>query len=186
MPKVVVGLDLHLKKAQGTVMSMDGRIVRQEKFNTSKEDLRDFLKKLPKGTNVALELLGFCWPWIEFIEELGYTPLLANPIKVKQRAEDVKTDKVDSEQLANLTRMNSLPTSYVPEREMRWLRNLLRHRAFRRKISTALKNRTRSESRKRGIEFDANLGTYKGKRLANSCGVYKVPQNLEILELVDD
>jgi len=60
-------------------------------------------------------------------------PLLVNPIRLKQRAEDVKTDKVDSELLAHLTRMDWLPTYYVPDKEMRWLRNLLRHRAFRKK-----------------------------------------------------
>jgi len=139
MPDVVVGLDLHLKKTQGTVMAMGGEVLRQERFSTSKEELERFLQGLPKGTEVALESVGFCWPWIDFIEELGYTPLLANPLKVKQKAEDVKTDKVDSELLAHLVRMDWLPTVYVPDREMRQLRNLLRHRMFRRKMSTSLK-----------------------------------------------
>jgi len=185
MPKVVVGLDMHLKKTQGTVMSMSGKIVKQERFNTDREELREFLNGLPKGTEVALESLGFCWPWIDFIEELGHAPLLANPIKVKIRAEDVKTDKVDSELLAHLTRMDWLPTCYVPNKEMRWLRNLLRHRAFRRKISTALKNKTWSEFRKRGIELNADFGTQKGRRKAESSGIYEISQNLEILEVVE-
>jgi hypothetical protein len=63
MTEVVVGLDLHLKKTEGTVMSMEGKILKQEKFATSKEDLRAFLKGLPRGTKVALESVGFCWPW---------------------------------------------------------------------------------------------------------------------------
>ena len=79
---------------------------------------------------------------IDFIEELGRKPLLANPARVKQMAEDMKTDKVDSELLANLTRMEWLPTCYVLNRGMRWLRSILRHRAFRRRISTVLKNRS--------------------------------------------
>jgi transposase len=186
MPEVVVGLDLHLKCTHGTVMTMDGKIVKQERFNTDREELKEFLKGIPKHTKVALESLGFCWPWIDLIEELDHIPLLANPIKVKQRAEDVKTDKVDSELLAHLTRMDWLPTCYVPDREMRWLRNLLRHRAFRRKISTALKNRSWSELRKRGIELDASFGTIKGKRKVGSLGIYEVSQNLEILEVVED
>jgi hypothetical protein len=37
MPKVVVGLDLHLNKTHGTVMSMNGKIVKQERFGTSRE-----------------------------------------------------------------------------------------------------------------------------------------------------
>jgi len=94
---VVVGLDLHMKSTQGTIMKVNGEILRQEKFKTGKEDLRMFLDGVPEGSRVALESLGFCWPWIDFLEELGYAPLLANPLKVKMRAEDVKTDKVDSD-----------------------------------------------------------------------------------------
>jgi transposase len=132
-------------------MKVNGEVLRQEKFKTGKEDLRRFLDGVPQGSRVALESVGFCWPWIDFLEELGYEPLLANPVKVKMRAEDVKTDKVDSELLAHLTRMDWLPTSYVPCAELRWLRSLLRHRAFRRKMSTAVANRSWSEFRKRGI-----------------------------------
>lgn len=176
---------MHLKKTQGTVMTIGGKVIKQRRFGTSKEELREFLEGVPRGTRVALESVGFCWPWIDFIEELGCTPLLANPIKVKAKAEDAKTDKVDSELLAHLTRMDWLPTCYVPDKEMRCLRNLLRHRAFRRKISTALKNRTWSEFRKRDIKLDVNFGTKKGRRKAESTGIYEVFQNLEILEVVE-
>ncbi len=48
--------------------------------------------------------------------------LLANPVKVKCKTEDVKTDKVNSKLLADLTRMNWLATCYVPYSELRWLR----------------------------------------------------------------
>lgn len=185
MPQMVVGLDLHLKRTQGTVMAMDGRIVRQEKFGTTKENLAKFLQDLSEGTEVALEAQGFCWPWIDYIEELGYKPLLVNPIKAKQRAEDVKTDKVDSEVLAHLTRMNWLPTVYIPSKEFRQIRNLVRHRTFRRKISTALKNRTWSEFRKRDMEFKANLGTKKGRLMADLMGIQEVHQNIEVLDLVE-
>lgn len=60
--------------------------------------------------------------------KLGFEVLLANPVKVKLRPEDIKNDKVDSKTLAELVRMNWLPTCYVPPAELRWLRNLLRHR----------------------------------------------------------
>ncbi len=90
MPEMVVGLDLHLKKTQGTVMSVDGKILKQERFNTSKEDLEKFLEGLPPSTEVALESVGFCWPWVDLMDELGYTPLLANPTKVRAKAEDLR------------------------------------------------------------------------------------------------
>ena len=182
---MVVGLDLHLKNIQGTIMRMNGEIVKQEKFRTRKENLERFLEGVPRGSKVALESLGFCWPWIDFLEELGYEVLLANPVKVKSRAEDVKTDKVDSELLAHLARVDWLPTSYVPSRELRWLRSLLRHRAFRVKLSTAVKNRSRSEFRKRDIRLSADLGTGKGRDLAASLGIFEVVQNMELLDVIE-
>ena len=114
MRDVVAALDLHLEKTQGIVMSKDGRIVSQKRFPTTEKAFRNFLKDLPQGTRVTLESVGFCWPWIECIEEEGHVPILANPSKVKERASDVKTDKVDAELLAHMTRMDWLPECYVP------------------------------------------------------------------------
>ena len=185
MNNVVVGLDLHLKKTQGTIMAMDGTIVKQDRFNTNKEEFSSFLEDVPEGTPVALESLGFYWPWIDLIEELGYQPLLANPAKVKFRAEDVKTDKVDSELLAHLTRMNWLPTSYVPDKELRNLRSLLRHRSFRRRITTSLKNRTWSEYRKRDLKREGGLWSQKGRDLARATGIYEIEQNMDLLDGIE-
>ena len=125
MGEVGVGLDVHLKNTQVTVMKMNGEIVKTERVRTTKAELRKSLEDVPKGSKVALESVGFCWPWIDFLDQLEYKPLLANPLKAKYRAEDVKTDRVDSKLLADLTRMNWLPTCYVPPSELRVLRNLL-------------------------------------------------------------
>ena len=181
----VVGLDLHLAHTYGTVMTVDGSIVKQERFPTTKEALERFLSPLPKKTRVALEAQGFCWPWIDYIEELGHVPLLVNPIKAKQRAEELKTDKVDSEILAHLTRMNWLPTVYVPSKEMRELRNLVRHRCYLRKMSTAFKNRTWAEFRKRDLRPDGNMKSMRGRSQLSNVGIHEIRQNLEIIEVIE-
>jgi transposase len=187
MEEIFVGLDLHLRKTQGTAMLANGRIIKQDRFESNREKLKEFLQDFPKGTKVALECLGFCWPWIDFIESLGYDVKLANPLKIKQRAEDVKSDKIDSEILAHLLRVNWLPTSYLPSKEMRLLRNILRHRLFRVKLLTALKNRTWSEFRKRNIdkEIPSSLKTKKGRELAISFEIYEVDQNIHAINLLD-
>jgi transposase len=184
LSEIVVGLDIHLKNTQVTIMKENGEIVKTERIKTCRAEVQKSLEKVPKGSKVALESVGFCWPWIDFLDELEFEPLLANPVKVKYRAEDVKTDRVDSKLLADLVRMNWLPTCYVPPSELRWLRNLLRHRAYRTKLSTSVKNRTRSEFRKRDIELDVNLGTMKGRREAFDLGVFEVEQNLELLNVM--
>ena len=186
MSDVVVGLDVHLKNTQVTVMKNDliGEIVKKERVTTSKAGFKKALESVPKGSKVALESVGFCWPWIDLLEELGYEVLLANPLKVKLRAEDIKNDKVDSKTLADLTRMNWLPTCYVPPAELRWLRSLLRHRSYRTRLSTGVRNRTRSEFGKRDISLEVNLGTIKGRKAALGLDVFEVTQNMELLELI--
>jgi transposase len=187
MSEVVVGLDVHLKSTQVTIMKNDliGEIVKRERVDTSKAELRRSLESVPKGTKVALESVGFCWPWIDFLEELGFEVLLANPLKLKLRAEDIKNDKVDSKTLAELTRMNWLPTCYVPPAELRWIRNLLRHRAYRTRLSTSVRNRSKSEFMKRDIHLEVNLGTVKGRKEAMGLDVFEVSQNMELLDLIE-
>lgn len=48
---MVVGLDVHLKNTQVTVMKNDmiGDVVKREKVNTSKAGLRKALESIPKG-----------------------------------------------------------------------------------------------------------------------------------------
>ena len=106
MSDVVVGLDVHLKDTQVTVMKLNREVAKRERARTNRAELRKSFQSMPKGSQVALEPVGFCWPWIDFLDELEFEPLLANPMKVKYRAEDVKTNHVDSKLLADLTRMN--------------------------------------------------------------------------------
>ena len=74
---------------------------------------------------------------------------------------------------------------YVPSAELRWLRSLLRHRSFRTRLSTAVKNRTRSEFSKRDIHLDVDLARLKGRRAACDLDVFEVNQNMALLELMD-
>jgi transposase len=80
--------------------------------------------------------------------------------------------------------MNWLPTCYVPPAEFRLLRSLLRHRAYRTRLSTGVRNRTRSEFGKRDIALDANLGTIKGRKAALGLDVFEISQNMELLDLI--
>jgi hypothetical protein len=53
------------------------------------------------------------------------------------------------------------------------------------RLSTGVKNRTKSEFRKRDIDLDVNLGTKKGRKAASNVDVFEVSQNVELLELMD-
>ena len=67
---------------------------------------------------------------------------MSHPKKTKAVASArIETDKVDATVLAQLLRMDFLPTAYIPEKKVRDLRDLLRHRAYLVRSRTGLKNR---------------------------------------------
>ena len=62
----------------------------------------------------------------------------------------LKSDKVDSAMLALLLRSELLPTAYIPPREIRDLREVLRLRAALAHMRTMVKNRIRATRLKTG------------------------------------
>jgi transposase len=64
----------------------------------------------------------------------------------------VKTDAVDARTLAHLLRTDLLPEAYIAPRELRELRDLLRHRVALTRMRSALKNRAGSVLAKQGVK----------------------------------
>jgi transposase len=135
---------------------------------------------------VAMES-RYCWqPLYDGLLGAGHDVRLAHPQKVKSIAEaKIKTDKIDSETLAHLLRAGLLPESYVPPRDIRELRDLVRRRAFRVGMRTKLKNRVHAELAKRSIDLGAPLFTREGLGLLRSLRLEAVDQLLPVIETLD-
>jgi transposase len=116
---------------------------------------------------------------------MGYKVKLAHPMKTRIIAETkVKTDAKDSEALAHLLRTNLLPTSYVPPREIRELRELVWLRVCLVREQTRFKNKIRAELAKRGIEFSGSLFAKRRRQLLRELGSTTIEECLLILETV--
>jgi transposase len=103
-------------------------------------------------THVALEAT-YGWEWLaELLEEAGYDLHLAHPLRTRAiAAARVKTDAIDAKTLAHLLRTGFLPEAYIAPRELRDLRELLRHRATLTRMRSAVKNRVHAILAKHGI-----------------------------------
>jgi transposase len=103
------------------------------------------------GTPVAVEASGN-WYWIvDEIERAGLKPLLVHPRKAKlMRGMINKTDKLDVHGLNQLQRAGTLPTVWIPPRELRDLRELTRTRMVLGAQRTRLKNRIQATLNKYG------------------------------------
>ena len=90
-----------------------------------------------------MESTGNLWVNLyEALEERGVSVVLANPLKMKAIASaKIKNDKVDARVLAYLLRGGLVAECYVPPKELRDLRALVRHRARLVRTRTAIKNR---------------------------------------------
>jgi len=126
-------------------MDEDGKVLKQGRMENSSEGVKEFVgngKEEIAGVMEATRNWTLMYDWLEDeIEEVK----LAHPLKVKAIAEaKVKTDKIDSRTLAHLLRCDLLPESYVPTKEARFIRQVLRQRIFFVRLQTMVKNRIRT------------------------------------------
>jgi transposase len=154
-----IGLDVHKEFCQACVIDESGRALSNERFSSTNEELNRFLDRF-QDAKFVLESTGI-WEFIyEGIEKRGFEVQSAHPLKVRAIAEaKVKTDKVDAETLAQLLRADMIPRSWVPSRDIRDLRQLVRQRAYLVRQASRFKNRIHAEMLRRGIRRPENLRT---------------------------
>lgn len=130
--KNVCGLDIHKKIIVACLRKiLPDNTVKKEirKYGTMTKDLlslSDWMKK-ERVTHVAMESTGVYWKPIWNILEGEFDITLANAKSIKQ-VPGRKTDMKDSEWIAQLLQFGLLSKSFVPDREIRELRDLTRHR----------------------------------------------------------
>lgn len=126
-----IGLDIHKKNTQACVMNEKGKIIVNERFLSEIVAINAFLDRLGfVEAKVVMEATGFYQYIYETIEARGYDVVLAHPLKLKALTTGrAKTDRNDAEMLAELLRIDAVPASYVPSKEIRELRDLTRHRS---------------------------------------------------------
>lgn len=181
-----VGLDVHLRTCHATVMNEHGGILKQEKFLNERRELERIFKGIDDA-KIAMEAC-YCWqPVYELLESMGYEVKLAHPMKTRIIAEaKIKTDATDSEALAHLLRANLLPTSYVPPRELRELRELVRLRTYLVQERTRFKNKIRAELAKRGIRFTKSPFAKRRTPLLRELGIGAVDNCLCMIRALDE
>lgn len=122
------GLDVHKKTVVACIITPETKEIRT--FSTMTDDLIsmvDWIKT--KGcTHVAMESTGSYWkPIYNLLELEGIQALVVNAKHIKN-VPGRKTDVKDAEWIAGLLRHGLLQGSYIPSRDQRELRELIRYR----------------------------------------------------------
>jgi len=124
-----VGIDLHRKSLVMAAVQDDGEVVEPVRIDChdraailkAVEDLRPF--------RAVIEATG-TYRWLHQLLSPHGTVLLAHPLRLRAMIQRrTKTDKLDSQLLANLLRIDQIPLAYVPPQDYQELRDLTRTRA---------------------------------------------------------
>ena len=177
-----VGVDFHKNYSVATIMDQHGNIVKRLRFLNTEEAINDFARSIPPGSHLAFEATFNWYFFYEILEQYPIHIFLAHPLKTRLIAEaKIKTDKIDSTTLAHLLRTNFLPTSYIPPKYIRDLRELLRLRASLVSLRTSLKNCIRTVLSKRGLSCP--YSNILGKKAVNFLKNLNLPEpyNTELL-----
>jgi transposase len=124
-----VGIDIGKNRCAACVNRRDGKCsegayLPEHKNGDTK--LAESLSEYGECTAVV-ESTGNLWlKTYEVLEDNGVTVKLANPLKTRAIAE-AKTGKISARILAHLLRADLIPECYIPPREVRERRDLLRH-----------------------------------------------------------
>jgi len=123
------GIDLHKDNSYITTIDKGGKIVKQERLVNDREIIVDYFKSLGKKHKAVVETTS-SWYWLgDVLQENAIDIKLAHAKHLKAISyAKVKTDKVDSTTLAQLLRMNLIPSAHMINKEKRGLRDTMRTR----------------------------------------------------------
>jgi transposase len=137
-------IDVGKKKCRAALKDERGNIIR-EFFSNNNEGISALIQSASHygKCTAVVESTGNIWIRIhDTLEENGIDTILANPYKTKIIAEaKMKSDKLDAKILADLLRADLVYESYVPTKEFREKRSLIRHRISLIRNRTILENR---------------------------------------------
>jgi transposase len=178
MRKVVAGIDLHGDNVVIGIMDMDGKRVANRKLPC---DLKDIVRFLAPFTNRLQQVVvesTFNWYWlVDGLQAHRYPVVLANPAAMEQYSGIKHADDTNEAFfLADLLRLNILPTGYIYEAKLRPVRDLLRRRLMLVHQRTALMLSFKSlYTRTTGQEL--SLSALKGLEVQAAKELYQHPAN---------
>lgn len=142
-----LGIDVGKRICRVALKDDRGNILDEFFFGNSYQGMLELIKRIhdhgTKKCNAVLESTGNMWMRIhDTLEDNGIDTILANPYKTKIIAQaKIKSDKLDARILSDLLRTGLVYESYVPVKEFREKRSLVRHRIALSRTKTKLANK---------------------------------------------
>ncbi|TDF87526.1 IS110 family transposase [Paenibacillus piri] len=145
------GLDVHKKSITACIITPQGKEI--QTFATMTRNLIELVDwvKQNRCTHVAMESTGDYWkPIYNLLELEDLKPIVVNAQHIKS-VPGRKTDVKDAEWIAKLLRHGLVQGSYIPNREQRELREIIRYRR------SIIEERTREANRLQKVLEGGNI-----------------------------
>ena len=128
--KIMVGIDLHSNNALCGLMDESGRRLVHKQLPCDLAAILQLLAPYKESIATIAVESTFNWYWlVDGLQDHGYHVALANPARMQPYSGMKYTDDVsDAYFLAELLRLNLLPTGHIHDRQTRPVRDLLRRR----------------------------------------------------------
>lgn len=136
-------LDLHRKEVEAVLLSDDGQVQFRHRFPATRESILQFARRhLSPQHRVAFEATTSTWAVADLLGPFCAEVVISNPLRTRAIAEArIKTDKVDATVLAQLLRLDYLPSVWAPDAATQALRRDTTERSCLVADRTRVKNR---------------------------------------------
>ncbi|RMF11452.1 MAG: IS110 family transposase [Alphaproteobacteria bacterium] len=130
MNKYYIGIDLHSNNLHLAMKDQDGNRQLHKKLPCDLDQVLAVLKPHRKTIKTVAVESTYNWYWlVDGLRENDYPAVLANPAQINQYQGLKQTKDVDDAYwLAEMARLDILPTGYIYDPQLRSVRDLLRRR----------------------------------------------------------
>jgi transposase len=185
-----VGIDLHKHLLVACILDERGEVLSEVEIKeVTRDSLEEFCyQHLTPEDQVALEVTTHVWAVVRILRRYVARVVAGNPVATKAIAQaKIKTDKVDAHVLAQLLRLDFLPTVWAPDEELSQLRELTARRARLAGDRTKLINRIRTCLAMRLLDCPFPISSARGREwLAevslDADGRWLIDSDLRLLE----
>src|SRR5713101_2108102 len=161
----IIGCDLHTR--QQTIAMLDtetGELV-EKTLKHEAEKVREFYSALPGPVRVGIEATGSMQWFLTLMEELKIDCQVGHPAKVRAaEPRKQKHDRRDADLLLKLLAEDRFPSIWMPSKELRDLRALLRHRHQWVRIRTRVQNALQAIALSHGLRRGPSLWSKVGQQ----------------------
>lgn len=121
--KYCIGLDVHKEQTTYAVKNNKGVTLMEGKCATQYKDISQNLSKYIEKSSVVMEACTSYYHLYENMKKNNLDVHVANVIQLRKCIG--KNDKIDANRLADMYRLNALPESYIPPKEIQTLRIMI-------------------------------------------------------------